>query len=195
MPDWFVTLHPGGTVPSVSYEGVLFNKSFAILELISELYPDSSIQPKSLLERTRVREFSEHFEKYVSKPWRLVFRRGEPPSVLLDTFVGLQAQLPPIPVGTKQGEPVFVTAEWSMAEMVTGPFLVRAWLFFAHDIGKYEAGAGPAAFKELNEGPKFARLRRYVEDIKAHPVWKATWDEEDQLKVWGSWEGVLRSSH
>ena len=45
------------------------------------------------------------------------------------------------------------------------------------DIGKYPEGQGKQIMETLRGDSKYERIMRYVEDIKAYPTFKATWDE------------------
>ncbi|KAH9913463.1 uncharacterized protein BXZ73DRAFT_81925 [Epithele typhae] len=191
MPDWYRTVNPLGQIPALSYgattdpstgaapSGTIVYQSIAIIEFLAELYPDGGILPKDLSARTKARVFAHTIEARLVPAWMAAFRKGESPSALVTALAEVQAMLPPVSEGT------FAVGEWSMAEMVAGPHLALAWLMLSHDVGKYEAGLGLAAWKELSEGEKFARLRKYVEDIKAHPVWQASWNELARCRSWG----------
>ena len=78
---------------------------------------------------------------------------------------------------------------WSIADMAAAPFLARMLMFLAHDLahdmGKNSLEDGRAALAELRDGPRFAHLRRYVEDAHAQPNFRALWDEETQVELWG----------
>ena len=127
------------------------------------------------------------------------FFRAAPRAKLLDAFDALQALLPPLPptadpdtagtegdtgAGTAEGDGPFAVGRWSIADMAAAPFLVRIFMFLAHDMGKNSLEDGRAALAELRDGPRFARLWRYVEDVRAWPSFKATWDEEEQVELW-----------
>ena len=97
------------------------------------------------------------------------FWLGEPASKLIDALDALQSMLP------AEGG-YAVGSKWCIADMAVAPFLVRVEMLMKHDLGVYAAGEGKKALEILNGG-KFVRYNRYVEDLKAQPAFKATWDE------------------
>ena len=136
--------------------------------MLADLFP-GAILPADPVQRARARLFVAHFEsKFAEGAWRAAFLRGEDPSVLLGALEELQTRLP--------AEGGFVCGRWGIAEMAAAPFLVRAWMMLEHDIGKYPPGEGKKVMDAL-QGEKYARIRRYVEDIKAYPSFKQSWDE------------------
>ena len=153
-----------------SPECATVTESLVILEFLADIFPNGGILPTDPVERARVRRFVAYFgSAFEDKVFNAVFIRGQPTNVLLDGLLGLQARLP--------AEGGFVVGQWSMAEMVVAPFLVRTWMMLEHDIGKYPAGEGLKAFEILRGNPKYARIVKYVEDIEDHTSFKKTWDE------------------
>ena len=84
---------------------------------------------------------------------------GKSPNIFLDVFEAIQARLPPTG---------FAVGEFSLADIAAVPALLRIILMLKHDIGKYPVGEGKKAFEQLSQ-PKFARLMKYLEDVKARP--------------------------
>lgn len=91
---------------------------------------------------------------------------------LLDGIAAFQARLPATG---------FVVGEWSNADSAVAPFLLRIELLLKNDLGTYPAGEGVKVYQTL-QGPKFARLGKYLQDVKEHPSVKATWDEVSDLR-------------
>ncbi|PIL28265.1 hypothetical protein GSI_09677 [Ganoderma sinense ZZ0214-1] len=94
---------------------------------------------------------------------------------LFANFVAFQALLPPT-----SG---FAVGEWSIADVAVGPYLVRMLMLLEHEIGKYPVGEGRKVLETLR-GPRFVRVMKYVEDVKAWPSFRATWDEAATLAMW-----------
>ena len=88
-------------------------------------------------------------------------------SDLLDALDFVQGRLP---------ETGFAVGEFSIADVAAAPFLVRILLLLEHDIGRYPAGDGKKTFEALQR-PRFARLSKYIADLKARPSFQASYDE------------------
>ena len=56
------------------------------------------------------------------------------------------------------------------------PFLVRAETTLKNDLGSFKEGEGIKAWEVLTS-PKFAKLQKYFEALKARPSIKGTWNE------------------
>ncbi|MDO9478109.1 MAG: glutathione S-transferase N-terminal domain-containing protein [Pseudohongiella sp.] len=54
------SIGPYGYVPAISIDGVVISESVAILEFLEELCPESTLLPKDILERAKVREVCEY---------------------------------------------------------------------------------------------------------------------------------------
>lgn len=89
---------------------------------------------------------------------------------LLSALEDVQALLP-ADTGFAVGE------HWTIADAAIAPFFARIEMSLKHDLGKFEAGEGVKAYKELFEGPRFERLRKYYADLTSRQSWKATYDE------------------
>ena len=92
---------------------------------------------------------------------------GEAPDSFFDVLETLQGLLPQ--TGSAIGP-------WSLADVALAPMLVRLETMMANEFGKYEVGEGKKALEVLR-GPRFARLSRYLEDVKQRPSVKATHNE------------------
>ncbi|KAM5541828.1 hypothetical protein V8D89_004557 [Ganoderma adspersum] len=206
-PPWFVSdVNPVGKIPAIAYGGpavppdepsplsVKLAESLVLLEFLADLYPAAALLPTDPVLRARARFFINTFEARVYPDAFLdFFFRAAPRATLLDALAALQALLPPLPDGPEgdkggeregEGEGPFAVGWWSIADMATAPFLARIFMFLAHDMGKNSLEDGRAALAELREGSRFARLRRYMEDVHARPSFRATWDEGTQLEIW-----------
>ena len=108
-------------------------------------------------------------------PYRAFFMGEAGPEALFDQFESLQRLLP---------EKGFVVGEWSLADVALVPVLLRFEVMIANEIGKYAVGEGKRTL-EILKSPRFARLARYLEEAKAWPSVKATWNEVRSCTTFG----------
>ena len=177
-----------------SPSSVKLAKSLVLLEFLADLYPSASLLPTDPVLRARARFFMNMFETRVFPDAFVDFFRAAPRAKLFNALDALQALLPPLsPIDTADGSKAeggegdgrFAVSGWSIADMAAAPFLARIFVFLAHDMGKNSLEDGRAALAELRDGPRFARLWRYMEGVHARPSFRATWDEETQVELWG----------
>ncbi|EKM51495.1 uncharacterized protein PHACADRAFT_261658 [Phanerochaete carnosa HHB-10118-sp] len=182
-------INPAGKVPAISYggpkvsperpspESTKLRESGVILEFLADLFPESSLLPKDPVLRAKARLFIAVFDAQVYEGFKGYFFVREPAAKLISGLDALQKQLPAS--GFATGE------KWTSADMAVAPFLVRIFFFLENDLGVYPAGEGKKTLEVLRD-EKFARLNKYLEDLKAQSSFKATWDESSQLAFWES---------
>ena len=150
-----------------SPESVKLNESLVLVEFIADLSPSSRLLPSDPVQRARVRRFYLQLDLTFPAPYRAFFMGEAGPEALFDQFESLQRLLP---------ETGFAVGEWSLADVALVPVLLRMEALFSNEIGKYALGEGKRTL-EILKGPRFARLARYLEEAKARPSIKATWNE------------------
>ncbi|KAI0666284.1 thioredoxin-like protein [Trametes maxima] len=196
-PEWFAAkVNPVGKIPAITYggpktspdqpspESVKINESLIIVEFLADLFSEAKLLPSDPLLRTKARLFANVIETKVLDALKAFFMYGDgAEKTLYEAFETLQARLPATG---------FAVGEWSTADIAAGPYLTRIYMLLKNDIGKYPAGKGVEVYKTL-QGPKFARLSKYIEDIKQYPSFKATWDEGLQLSIWSSNPAIQRA--
>ncbi|KAI1789475.1 hypothetical protein LXA43DRAFT_1062840 [Ganoderma leucocontextum] len=187
-PEWYnLKINPiTGKIPAITYggpkhppgepseEATTLIESMVIVEFLAEVFPSANLLPRDLILRAKARIFASVVDSKGTDGFRGFFFTGASASGLLAFFETLQALLPPTG---------FAVGEWSIADIAAGPFLVRVLMLLEHDIGKYPVGEGKKTFEALR-GPRFARIMKYVEDVKAWPSFRATWDEAAALAIW-----------
>lgn len=168
-------------IPAITYGGpkvspdapsdasVKLAESLVILEFLADLFPSAGLLPADPVARAKARFFISVFDSKVFEGFKNAIFMGKPLSELLDALAALQALLPP--TGFAAGGSAL-----TIADMAAAPFLGRIYMLLAHELGNYPLGEGKKALDVL-KGERFARLNEYMEDIKAQPCWKATWDE------------------
>ncbi|KAI8971290.1 thioredoxin-like protein [Trametes punicea] len=181
-PAWYAAkVNPDGRVPAIIYAGpkaapedpspeaAKINESLVILEFLADLFPEAHLLPSDPVLRARARLFINAFQTNFFEAFKGFFAAYSEgaDARFLEALEALQARLP------SSG---FVTGNWSNADIVAVPFLMCMELLLKNDIGQYPAAEGPRLLQSL-QGPKFARLRRYIDDIKQRPSVRETWNE------------------
>ncbi|TFK84947.1 hypothetical protein K466DRAFT_495672, partial [Polyporus arcularius HHB13444] len=182
-PPWFVeNVNPvTRKVPALMYGGnettpperpspdsVLLHESLVLLEFIADLFPDARLLPTDPVQRAKARLFMSIVGEKIPSDNALWITNRDDGSSLLQTLETLQGMLP---------DEGFVVGKWSIADAAFIPSLLFIDVFANSGVGywvKLERGEKVQA--EL-ESPRFARLRRYVDDWKERPSLKTTWDE------------------
>ncbi|KAI0703254.1 thioredoxin-like protein [Earliella scabrosa] len=187
-PDWYPKVNPVGKAPAMTYggpatapespspESTKLAESLALIEFIADLYPSSRLLPVDPVQRARVRRFYLQLDLTFPTPYRAFLMGEASPEALLDQFESLQRLLP---------ETGFAVGEWSLADVALVPVLLRFEVMMASEIGKYAVGEGKRTL-EILKSPRFARLARYLEEAKARPSIKATWNEAEAAKLFGN---------
>ncbi|KAI0336579.1 thioredoxin-like protein [Cubamyces sp. BRFM 1775] len=187
-PAWFTEkVNPVGKIPAITYggpksapenpppESAKINESLVILEFLADLFPEAHLLPADPVLRAQARLFINIFETKVFEAFRNFFFTPDGSSTaLLEGLEALQARL--APNGFALGE------QWTNADSAVAPFLVRIDLMLKNDIGKFPQSEGLKVL-EVYQGPKFARLTKYIEDIRESSLFKGTWDEKLNLEI------------
>ncbi|KAI0350034.1 thioredoxin-like protein [Trametes cingulata] len=196
-PAWYISkVNPIGKIPAITYggpqappedpapEAAKIPESAVILEFLAELFPEAKMLPSDPVLRAKARLFTIAAETHILDGFKAFFlmHNEEAEKTLLDSLEAVQKRLP---------ESGFAVGEWSIADMATGPFLARVDMLLKHDIGTFPAGEGLRVY-EIVRGPRFARLMKYFEDVKARPSFQSTWDEELQMGIWKKNPAVQR---
>ncbi len=145
-------------------------ESMVIVEFLADLFP-GKLRPSDRVQLAYARLFVALFDTKVHEAFKGFFFMGTPASDLLDQLEAVQARLP---------ETGFAVGEFSIADVAAAPFLARIMLLLENDIGKYPVGEGKKAFEALQK-PKFARLMKYITDLKARPSFQASYDHVSVL--------------
>ncbi|KAI0824921.1 thioredoxin-like protein [Trametes gibbosa] len=190
-PPWYATkVNPAGKIPAITYggpkgnpedpspEAAMINESLVILEFLNELFPEAKLLPADPVLRAHARLFTTVWETKGTDGFRAFFFRYAQSEgaekTLLEGLEAVQARLPATG---------FAVGGWSNADAAVAPFLVRVEMLLKNDLGVFPVGEGLKVYKELQD-TKFARLRKYLEDVKEYPTFKATWDEAAQFDIW-----------
>ena len=100
-----------------------------------------------------------------SGAWRAFVARGEDPAAILKAVEVIQGLLP------AEG---YAVGQWSIADAAVTPFFARAEVALTNDLGVYEEGKGKATWAVLESDPKYARFKKYFNDLKSRDSFKKT---------------------
>ncbi|KAI0634702.1 thioredoxin-like protein [Trametes polyzona] len=191
-PDWYATkVNSAGKVPAITYGQktppenpvtppgtAKINESLVILEFLNDLFPEAHLLPADPVLAAQARLFIDTWETKGFEGLRDFFFLYKPSNgadkTLLDALDAVQMRLPATG---------FAIGEWSNADSAVVPFLLCLDLLLKNDLGSYPKEEGLKVY-EAFKSARFARLRKYIEDARAYPTVKATWDGEFQAGVW-----------
>lgn len=139
-------------------------ESGVLMELIADL-SNEELLPKDPIARAHARFFIETVTPLIQGAWFGAIARGEDPSAILKAVETIQELLP------ADG---YAVGQWSIADGAVTPFFARAEVTLKNDIGKYEEGKGKAVWETLESDPKYARFRKYFNDVKSRDSFKET---------------------
>ncbi|KAF8191244.1 hypothetical protein BJ912DRAFT_1022104 [Pholiota molesta] len=144
-PEWYA--------PSPSPESEKIAESGVLIELVADL-SNEDLLPKDPILRAKARFFIETVTPLFAGAWRAFLARGEDPAAIF-----------------KAG---YAVGQWSIADAAVTPFFARAEVSLKNDIGVYEEGKGKATWETLETDPKYARFRKYFNDVKNRDSFKET---------------------
>jgi glutathione S-transferase len=71
----------------------------------------------------------------------------------------------------------YAVGEWSIADAAVTPFLARASVALKNDLGAYDQGKGIKLWETLQDDAKYARFRKYFDDVTKRDSFKETFFE------------------
>ncbi|KAI9061595.1 glutathione transferase omega class [Trametes sanguinea] len=188
-PSWYAAkVNPLGKVPAITYggphtapedpapESAKIAESLVILKFLADIFPEARLLPTDPVLRAQARLFIAATDRLLFRAFIAFFFKYTEGAdqVLLNTLEEVQRRLPPTG---------FAIDEWSNADISVAPLLVRFPLLLKHDLGKCPVGEGPKVL-EILQGPKFARLMKYIHELEQRPSVRSTWDEAETLELW-----------
>ncbi|KAH9477358.1 Glutathione S-transferase U5 [Psilocybe cubensis] len=181
-PEWYAPkINPASKVPAIAYGGPdvapenpspdsqKIAESYVLLELFADLSTEVPLLPKDPILRAKARFFVETVTPKFSGAYYAALTRGEDPDQILGAIEVIQNLLPP------EG---FAVGEWSIADAAVLPFFARAEVTIGNDIGKFEEGKGKATWAKIENDEKYARFKKYFNDLKSRDSFKETFHPE-----------------
>ncbi|KAH9477357.1 putative glutathione S-transferase DHAR1, cytosolic [Psilocybe cubensis] len=180
-PEWYAPkVNPASKVPAISYGGPdvppedpspdsqKIAESYVLLQFFADI-SEVPLLPKDPILRAKARFFVETVTPKAFRGYYTVVAQGEDPELLLDSIETVQSLLP------AEG---YAVGEWSIADAAITPFFARAEVAFKNDIGKFANGAGQSTWAKVENDDKYARFRKYFNDIKSRDSFKQTFDAD-----------------
>ncbi|EPQ53756.1 glutathione S-transferase [Gloeophyllum trabeum ATCC 11539] len=186
-PEWYAPqINPASKVPAVAYggpptspdkpspESTKIAESLVLLEFVADLYPNSHLLPKDPVLRAKARFFIDAVGTKLNPKFFALVMRGEPGAGegLLQGIEEIQKLLP------EEGKGKYAVGDvYTIADAAITPFLARMEVAIKNDLGAFEPGEGTKVYEKLQGDPKYARFRKYLDDVKARPSFQKTFDE------------------
>ena len=146
-----------------SPESVKLTESTVLIEFIADLSPPGRLLPLHPVERAKARRFIHQFGELYIPAWKGVVYDGRDPSEFLTVLEKLQSLLP---------EEGYAIGQWSIADAAVAPFLPRLKIYLTLD-----DGPATAVWNAFETDLKFARLRRYYQDVTRRESFVKTFDK------------------
>ena len=155
-----------------SPESAKIAESLVLIQFFADLAPESDLLPQDSLGKAKVRFFLDTVSNKIQpnlSQWAFGTSTSE---CFFEALDAIQDQLPPV----GKGKYIFGD-EFTLADIAVAPFLGRSVLIqLKHGFGKFDKEEAKRGW-ELFQGPKYERLRQYIDDITARPSWQSTFDE------------------
>ena len=152
----------------------VLTESMVIVEFLADILPSANTLPRDPILRAKARILVSFADSNIVDAIRGYFFIGAPASELFATLEAFRSLLPPTG---------FAVGEWGIADIAVGLYLIRVLMLLEYEIEKYPVGEGEKTLETLR-GKRFERTMKYVEDMKARPSFRATWDEVRDLWVY-----------
>jgi glutathione S-transferase len=143
-----------------------------LIQFFADLAPESDLLPQDALGKARVRFFlDEVSNKIQPNLGRWAIGSGSY-DAFFEALDAIQDRLP------QAGKGKYIFGDkFTLADIAIAPFLGRSLLIqLKNGLGKFDKEEAKRGWEHF-QGPKYERLRQYIDDIAARPSWKSTFDE------------------
>jgi glutathione S-transferase len=164
----------GSDVPpdQPSPESAKIAESLVLIQFFADLAPKSDLLPQDALGKARVRFFLDAVSNKIQPNLSKWANGSGSYDAFFEALDAIQDQLPPV----GKGKYIFGD-KFTLADIAIAPFLGRALLIQLKDgLGKFDKEEAKRGWEHF-QGPKYERVRQYIDDIVARPSWKSTFDE------------------
>ena len=142
-------------------------ESLIILEFLADTFPVARLLPSDPFLRAKARLFCRAAEEKYLVAFGGFFFKQAPKETLLDAVEHIQGLLPPTG---------FAVGDWSIADAALLPFYLRTLTLLEVNPPTLAPDNAAEVFATLTGSPRFARIRKYLEDNMARPSAAKTWD-------------------
>uniref|UniRef100_A0A5K1JXE6 Thiol-transferase Tc52 n=1 Tax=Ganoderma boninense TaxID=34458 RepID=A0A5K1JXE6_9APHY len=182
-PDWYKEVYPAAEVPYLVYGGPKLEpgdapsadlpqlgESVLILEFLADAFPSAKLLPTDPFQRAKARIFYRAVDEKYMQAFGGFFFHQAPKETLYDALGHMQGMLPP--AGG------FAVGEWSIADAAFLPILLRTLVVLELNpaMSQFAPGVPAEVLATLKEAPRFARMRKYLEENLARSGVKKSWD-------------------
>lgn len=190
-PEWYAPgVNPLSKVPVIAYggpdvqpddpspESAKITESLIVIQFLADLAPESDLLPKDALGKAKLRFFLDAVNSKIQPNlWKYALGSGSY-DAFFEALDAIQDQLPPV------GEGKYLFGDkFTLADIAVAPFLGRTlFVQLKNGIGKFDKEEAKRGW-EYFQGPKYERLRRYINDVTARPSWQSTFDEAYLVKI------------
>ncbi|EIW77980.1 hypothetical protein CONPUDRAFT_84229 [Coniophora puteana RWD-64-598 SS2] len=191
IPAWYKEkVNTIGKVPGATYggppaptddpspESTKLAESLALIDFIGELYPNSGLVPKDIVERVKARRFINSVGTLFAPSIFVWYARGAPWREIVNTALAVQTLLP------EKGDWA-IGEQFTNADIAIAPFATRLRVLYNTGIGNFPPQEA-AQLKAVMEAPHLARFNAYVDRIEQRESFKATYDAEYNLAIFKS---------
>ncbi|ETS82301.1 hypothetical protein PFICI_07303 [Pestalotiopsis fici W106-1] len=173
-PAEFLAINPRGLVPVLVFNGDIIIESAIVCQFLCDVYPSPLCPPAASVEgalgRARIAFFT---DAYWTKFHTVLFRlfeaatEADTEQIAVDAVAGLVREVEPLLVDAR---PFFGGSEkLTLAEVITGPFLIRAMALSRH-------GVYPTSLVELI-AEKAPHFHKWATAVSSHPSLTSVFDE------------------
>ncbi|KAI1785067.1 hypothetical protein LXA43DRAFT_900544 [Ganoderma leucocontextum] len=181
-PDWFAEkVYPTvAKVPYLVYGGPKLQpgdspspdlpqlgESLVILEFLADTFPEARLLPSDPFLRAKARLFCRAIEEKFMPAFVGFFFKQAPKEPLYDALEHIQGLLP---------STGFAVGEWSIADAAFLPLYLRALTMLELNPAMLALESAAEVSATLGGSPRFARIRKYLEENMARPSMAKTWD-------------------
>ena len=155
-----------------SPESAKITESLVLIQFFADLAPESDLLPKDALSKARMRLFLDTVSSKI-QPNLVRWAIGSGSyDAFFEALDMIQDQLPPV----EEGKYIFGN-KFTLADIAVAPFLGRTLLIqLKNGLGNFDKQEAKRGWERF-QGPKYERLRQYMDDITARPSWQSTFDE------------------
>ena len=154
-----------------SSESAKIAESLVLIQFFADLAPESDLLPQDALGKAKVRFFLDAFNKIQPNLGKWANGSGSY-DAFFEALDAIQDQLPPV----GKGKYIFGD-KFTLADIAVAPFLGRALLIqLKNGLGKFDKEEAKRGWDHF-QGPKYERVRQYIDDITTRPSWESTFDE------------------
>jgi len=184
-PEWYAPkVNPVSKVPAAAYggpdvppdqpspESTKIAESLVLIQFFADLAPESDLLPRDPLGKAKVRLFLDAVSNKIQPNLTKWTIGSGSYDAFFEALDAIQDQLPPV----EKGKYIF-GHEFTLADIAVAPFLGRTLLIqLKNGIGRFDKEEAKRGWEHF-QGPKYERIRQYIDDIAARPSWKSTFDE------------------